>query len=80
MLALRLLGRLLEEEGQVLIAEVAPDEEPQPLQVIFKLIFILVWPALVSLLLIILATSLAGVPPGSRDEGGWAGTTCCLNI
>jgi len=40
-LALRLLGRLLEEEGQVLVAEVAPDEEPQPLQVIFKLIYLL---------------------------------------
>lgn len=63
MLALRLLGRLLEEEGQVLVAEVAPDEEPQPLQVIFKLIFRLVWPGLVSPLLILLASSLAGVPP-----------------
>ena len=63
MLALRLLGRLLEEEGQVLVAEVAPDEEPQPLQVIFKLIFSLVWPALVSPLLALLATILAGVPP-----------------
>ena len=63
MLALRLLGRLLEEEGQVLVAEVAPDEEPQPLQVIFRLIFILVRLSLVSLLLILLATGLAGVPP-----------------
>jgi hypothetical protein len=62
-LALRLLVRLLEEEGQALVAEVALDEKPQPLQVIFKLIFILIWLDLVSLLLALLATSLAGVPP-----------------